>query len=154
MLKAGQAAPDVRLQDRSGTGVSIAAEADAGRVLLAFFKVSCPTCQLTLPYLERLTNSGGLRVAGISQDDARATGEFAARFGLTFPLWLDDAGAGYPASNAYGITHVPSLFLVGPGGKIGWTSHGFSRAEMEELGRMAGVAIFTPEDRVPEWKPG
>src|SRR5256885_9795159 len=40
--------------------------------------------------------------SGTSQDDARATKEFARKFGVTFPIALDEKG--YPASNAYGLT--------------------------------------------------
>ena len=75
-------------------------------MLLAFFKISCPVCQLTAPYLERLAvrNERAVQVIGISQDDAGATRGFANRFGLTFPTLLDSSEDEYPASNAYGIT--------------------------------------------------
>src|ERR1700754_1566046 len=78
-----------------------------GEVLLVFFKISCPTCQLALPFLERQHRSGQLVVYGISQDKADATAAFAKTFGLTFPILLDSAASHYPASNAYGISTVP-----------------------------------------------
>ena len=34
------------------------------------------------------------------------------------PTLLDKEDAGYPVSNAYGLTNVPSLFLVEPDGRI------------------------------------
>ena len=43
---------------------------------------------------------------------------FNQRFGVTFPTLLDLSNEDYPASNAYGITSVPSLFLVEPDGTI------------------------------------
>src|SRR6185369_11099268 len=60
----------------------------AGPVLLAFFKVTCPVCQMTFPFLERL-HAAGFRVYGISQDDPEHTHEFNWEFGITFPTLLD-----------------------------------------------------------------
>jgi peroxiredoxin len=121
-------------------------------VVLAFFKTTCPTCQYAFPFLERL--KGDTPLFAVSQDDAESTRQFHAEFGITLPTLLDSAGRGYPASNAYGITYVPSLFLVEPDGRISWASTGFHKSELEELGRRLGVAPFRPGENVPEWKAG
>lgn len=125
-------------------------------VVLAFFKVSCPTCQLAFPFLERLHASGttGLQFAGVSQDDERATAEFVKRFGVTFPVRLDLASAGYPESNSYALTHVPAIFVVEPDGSVSFSSVGFSKADFEKLALRAGAVVFRPEDNVPAWKAG
>lgn len=153
MLAEGQAAPAFELRLAHGGVKSLADLSAAAPVLLAFFKVSCPTCQLTAPYIERYFRENGLGVAGVSQDAAEPTRAFGKRFGLTFPLLLDDPRL-YAASNAYGLTHVPSLFLVEPGGRIAWASHGFSRADLERLGAMRGFSAFREGDAAPEWKAG
>ena len=124
-----------------------------GPVLVTLFKVSCPVCQYTFPFLERLSKSTNIQVVGISQDDAAATEEFRREFGITFPAWIDPA-KGYPAGNAFGIESVPSMFLVQPDGKIAMAWSGWSKRDMEELGRIAGVKPFGPGDKVPDWKPG
>jgi peroxiredoxin len=121
-------------------------------VLLAFFKVACPVCQLTFPFLERLSRA--LKIFGVSQDDAEATREFNQEHGITFPALLDSEGEGFPASNAYGISRVPSLFLIEPDGKISWTLEGFSKKDLEQLGARVGVKPFKPGEDVPEWKAG
>ena len=139
MLQAGEVAPPV-------------AGIEGTPALLVFFKVSCPTCQLTLPYLERMFQQG-IPVIGISQDDAEITREFADAFDLTFPMRVDERGAGYPASNAFRITSVPSMFLV-ENSAISWASIGFVKREIEEFAAKRGVAPFRPGDRVPELKPG
>jgi len=125
----------------------------SGPVLAAFFKVSCPTCQLTLPYLSRLSG-GGLRVVGISQDDAASTAAFNSRFGVSFETLVDSRGEGYPASNHYGITHVPSLFVIEQDGTVSAAWNGFSKKDMEKLGERAGRSVFEAGDDVPAWKPG
>lgn len=159
MLAAGARAPEFSLRDAGGERHSLQSLIEPGPVLLAFFKVSCPICQYTLPFLERIhAGAGGaeasIRIVGISQDGARDTQEFASEFGLTFPMLLDEAGAGYPASNAFGIGTVPSLFLVEPDGGIAKSETGFSKRELEEVGRRAGVAPFQSGERVPEMRPG
>jgi peroxiredoxin len=127
----------------------------AGPALLAFYKISCPVCQLTVPYLERLAaNNACFQVVGISQDDAGATRGFMQRFGLTFPSLLDLSSEDYPASNAYGISSVPTMFVVEPDGIVSRAFAGFSKRDFEELGARASVSPFGPEDHVPEWKAG
>ena len=146
--------PDVRLKLLSGGDVSLREIAARGPALLAFFKISCPVCQLTFPFLERLHAAGTLAVYGISQNDARDTRDFNEDFGVTFPALLDDEDDGFPASNAFGISSVPTLFLVEPGGAISHVIEGWRKKEMEFLATKAGAPVFRQGDNVPEWKAG
>lgn len=123
-------------------------------VLLAFFKITCPTCQLAFPFLQRLADRGGPRIVGVSQDGPEGTAEFAEAFGIRFPLVMDPVGAGYHVSNRYGLTHVPSLLLVEPGGEVSWTSEGFVKADLTALAERFGIELFAPGDRAPVFKPG
>jgi peroxiredoxin len=154
MVEAGAHAPSFHLKTLDGQTISLDALQAKGAALLAFFKISCPVCQLAMPYLERLSASSSVKVIGISQDDAGDTREFNRRFGVTFPTLLDSSKEKYPASNAFGITNVPSLFLVEPDGQVSTAFSGFSKRDFEALGRRAGVQPFRPEDNVPEWKAG
>jgi peroxiredoxin len=157
MLTAGDPAPDFELQDLSGKRRTRSDIAAGKPVLLAFYKASCPVCQYTFPFLERLYRGRTNRDIGmyaISQDDPESTREFEREFGITMPTLLDTAEEGYPASDAYGLSHVPSLFLVEPDGKISQAITGFDKKGMEELGRRLGRAPFEPGESVPEWKAG
>jgi peroxiredoxin len=154
VLEAGARAPSFRLKDLSGNMVSLEEILAKGPALLAFYKISCPVCQLTFPYLERLAAGGPIQIIGVSQDDLGATQGFNQRFGVTFPTLLDQAQESYPASNAFGITNVPSMFLVEPDGRIASAFTGFSKRDMEALGGLAGVAPFRADENVPEWKAG
>ena len=128
MLEAGGRAPSFELKSLAGEKRSLEDILGKGPALLAFYKVSCPVCQLTAPYLERLAAGSGVQIVGISQDDDNATQGFNQRFGVTFPTLLDQSKENYPASNAYGISSVPSLFLVNKGhGGIARAFSGFLR---------------------------
>ncbi len=154
LVAAGAKAPSFRLACLDGSTRSLQEILAGGPALLAFFKISCPVCQLTAPYLERLAANRAVQVIGISQDDAGSTRDFAQRFGVTFPTLLDLSAENYPASNAYGISSVPSLFLIEPDGVISRAFNGFSRRDFEQIGARVGVSPFGPDDHVPEWKAG
>ena len=153
ILEAGAHAPEFQLPALDGTAQSLAGILQRGPALLAFFKVSCPVCQFTFPFLERIHQGGGVQIVGISQDNVRETGEFNREFGVTFPTLLDNSGS-YPVSNAFGISSVPSLFLIEPDGTISAQEQGFSKSRLEAVGRRAGAAPFQPGERVPENRPG
>jgi peroxiredoxin len=154
LLDPGTRAPDFRLSRLEGGEASFAELAGGGRVLLVFFKVTCPTCQLTMPFLERLHAGGTLAICGISQNDAAVTREFNSYFGVSFATLLDAEDEDFPASNAYGVSSVPSMFLVEPDGVVSRVIEGWNRKDMESLGEAAGMTLFRPEDNVPAWKPG
>ena len=152
-MEVGQTAPDFRLELAGGGYRTLDELLVEGPVLLAFYKVTCPTCQLTLPYLQRL-QGGTIRVFAVCQDDAGRAQEFADAFEVELPNLLDSADEGYPASNAYGVTHVPSIYLVETDKRISWEYVGFHKKQLEQLAERAGRVIFTAADNVPESKSG
>jgi peroxiredoxin len=154
MLTTGASAANFELPDIHGKVTSLDELLSRGPVLLAFFKSSCPICQLTLPFLERLYLESKTQVYGISQDVAVGTKNFAQAFHLTFPMLIDSRATRYKVSNAFGIAHVPSLFLVEKDRTISWSSESFSKKDLEDLGRKLNFGIFRADDRVPEFKPG
>lgn len=166
-LPAGTKAPDFSLSlVSSGKDVgkfSLQAALKKGPVLAAFFKVSCPTCQYAFPYLERLHKAHGdkkITIVGISQNEQRDTAAFLKEYGATFPTLLDDPN-GYAVSNAYGLTNVPTLFLIGQDGTIEITSVGWVKQEIEDINRkLAGAeqialpSIFQPGEDVRDFRAG
>jgi peroxiredoxin len=154
LLAPGAPVSDFRLPLLGGGETTLRDLISKGPALLAFFKVSCPVCQLTLPFLQRIQSSGRLPIHGVSQNDARDTLDFHHRFGVTFPSLLDSEEAGFVVSNAFGISSVPTLFLIETDGSIARVIEGWSKSEVERLGALAGVKLFQPNDSVPEWKAG
>lgn len=153
MLKAGQRAPDFVLERLEGGRVSLREILEQGPAAIVFFKASCPTCQLALPYLDRVRD-GALPIYAVSQDDAARTREFLRLFPVGLPVLLDAAAKGYPASNAYRIEYVPSLFVIEADGTISETCEVFDRRVYERLAQRAGRVMFAPDESVPLYKPG
>ena len=163
-IVAGNRAPGFSLKSLDGKEHSLEQLLQQGPVVAAFFKISCPVCQFTFPFLERIYKrySGDhLTFLGISQDEAGATKDFAKEFGITFPMLLDEKQKGYPASNAYGLTSVPTIFLVETDGTVKISCTGFDKTDLESIARelaehkkITPAALFRPEESVPAHKPG
>ena len=161
-LKTGEQAPSLNLPGADGTPYPLEQSLERGPVLLAFFKVGCPTCQYAFPFLDRLHRQfqdHGAQVWGVSQDDSSASRQFAAQYGLSFPMLID--AKPYPVSDRYGVGFTPTLFLVGRNGKVELTGEGFSKQDLLDAQKLlAGAlsvtapALFLPGERVPEFKPG
>jgi peroxiredoxin len=119
-------------------------------------------CQFTLPYLERIYKAypdSKATIVGVSQDERNYTREFASEYGITFPLLLDPVDS-YPASNAYDITHVPTIFFI-DAGEVKLSIVGWDKQDMEilnaEIARSTGVParpLFRKAEDVPASKAG
>lgn len=162
-LTTGTHAPEFSLPLLAGGKFDLSSALKRGPVLLAFFKISCPVCQMTLPYLERIHKhfaGSKFQIVGVSQNDARSTAAFNKEYGVTFPVALDDTQK-YPVSNAYGLTNVPTLFLIGEKGNIEMSSVGWARPDVQAVADTAAradaakpFAVFHRNENVPDFKPG
>jgi peroxiredoxin len=163
-IVAGNTAPEFSLKALDGKEYSLQKLMRQGPVVAAFFKISCPVCQFTFPFLERLYKrygGDGVTFLGISQDDARDTKDFAKEFGVTFPMPLDEKKNGYPVSNAYGLTSVPTIFLIETDGTVKVSCMGFDKKDLESIAaalaerkRIVPAALFRSDESVPAHKPG
>lgn len=161
-IEAGNHAPSFTLKTLDGKEYSLDSLLSRGPAVLAFFKISCPVCQFTFPFLQRISErfaGKGVSVVGISQDDARSTKEFNQEYGITFTTLLD--ASGYPASKAYGLTNVPTIFLVAPDGTVKVSCMGFDKAALETITaelaqhqKIAAAPLFRPDEVIPAYKPG
>ena len=161
-IESGHTAPAFSLKALDGKEYSLEKLLERGPAVVAFFKISCPVCQFTFPFLQRLHEryaGDGATVTGVSQDDARDTKEFNQEYGVTFLTLVDIEG--YPASNAYGLTSVPTIFLIAPDGKVKVSCMGFSKSDLEKIAselslykKMQAAPLFRTNEIVPAYKPG
>ena len=160
---AGQQGPDFELADAAGRPHRLREALKQRLLLLAFYKASCPTCQLMFPFLERIHRAygdgGSVAVWGASQDDHDETEAFIREFGLGFPILIDEHP--YMVSSAYALEFVPAVFLLDADGTILISDFGFSKATLTEtasrLSRWTGrpaVQLFHADDGLPATRPG
>jgi peroxiredoxin len=161
-LTPGKIAPPFTLEGIDGKNYSLEEERKSKLVLAAFYKKSCPVCQLTFPFLERIGKAyagSSFEVLGIAQDESHETEQFAEEYQLSFPIVIDEEP--YKVSSAYGITNVPSIFLIDHDAKILHTLVGFDKAGLIETSKsiakklhQPASPVFTKADDVPDFKPG
>lgn len=136
MIEAGNRAPQFELEGRT---------LPSPNSVLVFYKTTCPTCKLALPYMHRVNRE----VIGISQDNREVTSKFEREFEVQVSSLIDPAERGYAASGAYGIRYVPTMFVIDGEGKVAETIEGFDKDAMERLG-----VVFTDAERVPRYQHG
>ena len=75
-------------------------------------------------------------------------------------MLLDDTRS-YPASNAYGLTNVPSIFCLAQDGEIEVSSVGWVKKDFEEInrrmaeaGKIAPAMVFKPGEDVRDFRAG
>jgi AhpC/TSA family len=130
-----------------------------GPVGLFFYKVTCPTCQLAAPTMGTFERAFPGRMIGIGQDpDAKLT-RFSSEYGMEIHSIVDSPP--YPVSDAYDIVSVPTLYLVGEDGRLlesvgAWDRSGFNLVarRIAELTGGEPVEVSTPDDGLPDFKPG
>jgi len=162
VIKAGKSAPPFGLTAIDGKSYSLQEALKNGPLLAAFFKVTCPTCQYTMPFLQRLhqqMHSSGLQIWGIVQDPVKDGQRFARDYALSFPVLIDEKP--YRVSREYGLEYVPTLFLIEPDGSIAIESEGFAKRDLLAIQKSLAEALaapvgelFSPKESVPEYKPG
>ncbi len=159
-LMPGITAPDVSLRSLQGGPLSLSSALSSSPVaILIFFKVGCPVCQFIFPYLERLHKAyPNVPLWGVSQDDDAATTNFTRTYGSTFPVLLDER---LNFTTHYGLTNVPTVFVVGKNGQLKLTSVGFVKADLEQINEQLATLtgtplkpLFTESDDVPAVRPG
>ncbi len=158
----GNVAPDFSLKGLDGKEYTLGKLLKQGPVVAAFFKISCPVCQFTFPFLERIFQrygENGVSFVGVSQDDSQSTKEFANKYGVLFPLVTDEKN--YPVSNAYGLTNVPTIFLIEPDGAVKVSCTGFVKADLETIAKelaarrkVTPAVLFKTDENVPAFQPG
>lgn len=162
-LPEGASAPDFELETTVGGSRRLSDLTEAGPVLLAFYKISCPTSQMTFPHIQKLIDESlpGSRPAvwGVSQDELEHTLQFSEEFGIRFPSLIDEHP--YTVSSEYALSFVPTIYLIDRQGSVQIADFGFSKPALQRAAEYfaadRGVPppqLFSPDDGLPERYPG
>ncbi len=90
MTNSTRDAPDFTLSRLDGMPWEYPLDAAGRPMLLVFFEIDCPTCLLTLPYLNRLDETVGdaATVLGIFQNIAQQTNQIIRQLEIRFTVLL------------------------------------------------------------------
>ncbi len=127
--------------------------------LLIFFETDCPTCHLTVPYLNRLVRElPDASLIGISQDDEPRTRDIIEQLAIEFPVVLDKD---LRVTREYDPQAVPTLFLLDDENKITFTQIAFDKNDLNKIAAIMFEALGKEPVRIadqfdgnPDTKPG
>ena len=125
MLKAGDKAPDFTLPDQDGNEVTLHEMLRDGPVVLYFypadFTPGCTQEACSIRDMHDEIAAAGMRVVGVSPQDAGSHARFRDKHGLPFTLVADPgkvAVKAYGVDGPLGIGVRRGTFLIGPDGVI------------------------------------
>jgi peroxiredoxin len=151
MLATGDRAPSLELPD-AATGESVTDPWREGPVVLAFFKTTCPVCQMAAPKVQALADAG-VRVVAVGEDAPGEIRTYAELHGQKVPILSETAP--YPASDAFGIDTVPTLFRVDEDGTVRDAVESWDRDRWNRFAEAAGgTAVSDEGDGLPPFRPG
>ena len=130
-VTAQAAAPDFTL--RSAEGRNLRLQEQRGQVVLVNFWASwCGPCKQEMPHLSRIYDkyrSSGFTLLAVNiDDDARHGAATAAKWGLKFPVLLDEQKA---VTRLYDLGAMPATVLIDRDGRVRYLHRGY-REGVEE----------------------
>jgi peroxiredoxin len=137
----GFVAPDFTLKTPQGETYTLSQFRGKG-VLLNLWATWCPPCRAEMPGIQALYEEykgQGLVVLAVNstiQDNPLAISPFVQKYGLSFPILLDETGE---VSKAYGLRSLPSTFFIRRDGRVnevvigGPMSPALLRTRIEEI---------------------
>ena len=130
----GTAAPDCAWTLQNGKQISSVNQLRGKVVYVDFWASWCAPCALSFPFMNDLQSadaSKGLQIVAVNMDEKPAD---AQRFLAAHPARFDVAvGANAACAKAFGVTDMPSSFVINRNGVIRLTHRGFRRDDPDVL---------------------
>ena len=123
LLKPGTPAPDFELQTPEGKTLKFSEFAKGKIVVLDFWASWCPDCRKDLPEIIRLYiqfHEIGVEFLGVSFDtDKQKWTDYIATSGVPYTQVSELKRMNQSdVAKAYGVRWIPSIYLIGPDGKV------------------------------------
>lgn len=130
----GQKAPDFTLSSLDGKKISLKDFRGKKVVVLDFWATWCPPCRRAMPIVQEVSNELKDKdviffAVNIDEEKAKVT-DFLKNAGITLTVLLDTGGN---VANAYKVTSIPRMFIVGKDGVVKAGHSGFSPEMKEEF---------------------
>lgn len=140
-VKVGDAAPEFALKDLAGSEFSLAS-LKGKVVLLDFWATWCGPCKAAMPTIQKLHDeyaSKGVAILGVNtwEKKADAAKSYMESKKFTYPCLLD----GDKLAEAYGVSGIPTLIVIGKDGKVALLEVGLSDASGGKLRKAIDAAL-------------
>jgi thiol-disulfide isomerase/thioredoxin len=122
-------------------------------VLLDFWATWCGPCRLLAPKLSALQaryGAQGLRVVGITTDDAEKAALFAQRVTMRYPVEVDPKG---DTSRIYDVSALPTLFILDKRGVVRDVSIGYDEGRDAQIETLLKELLSEPAPTAPSSAP-
>ena len=142
VLEPGATAPGFTVKDIGGDVFDFEAEKAKSPFLVVFFSIFCEPCRREMSVAQRLHDrfrDAGWRVVGVSLDGLplkNAVAGFIRQEGYSFPVLVDelDARGVFRAADLFGVSEMPSTFVIEKGGRIAFGRKGpVTEEELEKF---------------------
>jgi peroxiredoxin len=134
----GEPAPDFEIATLEGGTFKLGESLGKEVVVLDFWATWCGPCIKALPDVMAAVGEfedQGVRLIGVNQSEAAATvSKFLAAKGWKMEVVLDN-DAERPVRELFGVTGIPTTFIIGKDGKVSMMHSGYSPGLKEELVR-------------------
>ncbi len=123
LLKPGTPAPDFQLQTPDGKTLKFSEFAKGKYVVIDFWASWCPDCRKDLPEIIRFYDKfheKGVEFLGVSFDtDKEKWTDYIAKSRVPYPQVSELKRMNQSdVAKAYGVRWIPSIYLIGPDGKV------------------------------------
>ena len=123
LLKPGTPAPDFKLQTPDGKTLQFSDFAKGKYVVIDFWASWCPDCRKDMPEVIRMYNKWhkmGVEFLGVSFDtDKQKWTDYIAQSGVPYTQVSEMKRMNQSeVAKAYGVRWIPSIYLIGPDGKV------------------------------------
>ena len=132
-LKQGEPTPSFTLDDLNGGSIAFPSDLAGQVVAIRFWADWCPFCKGEMHDLEpvyRAYEDKGLRIFAVNvRQDRETAAAFVEPLGISYEVLLDRDGS---VARAYGVTGLPTTFIVDRRGRLVARILGESTAEVFE----------------------
>lgn len=130
-----------------------------GPMLIVVWRTDCPTCQLAMPFFDRMSQRyKAATVVGIAQTSRDEMTQYLKKNKLSMTSYAD---LNLTISSFLAVDTVPAYWLVGRDGKVSEIGKGWDANKMEAVAKSLAAAssvpyspLILPADNAPVFKPG